>query len=134
MFATVAFSSVIGQKINDGDVPTAVKAAFTKAYPGLKAKWEKEQGNFEAGFKKDGKTMSATFESTGLFVESETVIKESELPADVLSYVKSNYNNKKIKESAKITNASGVVTYEAEVDDTSLIFDGNGKFIKSVKD
>jgi Putative beta-lactamase-inhibitor-like, PepSY-like len=121
------------QKIKESDVPAAVKASFGKLFPGNSAKWEKEDGNYEAGFKKEGKTMSATFQTDGTFMESETAIKESELPPSVINYLQANYTNKKIKESAKITNATGVITYEAEVDKKDLIFDSNGKFLKEVK-
>jgi ABC-type glycerol-3-phosphate transport system substrate-binding protein len=31
-------------------IPDAVKNAFQKEYPGTKVKWEKEGGNYEAGF------------------------------------------------------------------------------------
>jgi hypothetical protein len=51
----------------------------------------------------------------------------------VINYLQANYANKKIKESAKITSAAGIITYEAEVEDKDLIFDGNGKFLKEVK-
>jgi hypothetical protein len=132
---TVAsFSTGFAQKIKDADVPQVVKDAFTKSYPGQSAKWEKEKGNYEAGFKKDGKSMSATFLPNGNFLESETVIKESELPPAALNYIKANYKDKKIKESSKITSAGGVVSFEAEIDDKDVIFDNNGKFLKEVKD
>jgi Putative beta-lactamase-inhibitor-like, PepSY-like len=121
------------QKIKESEVPTAVKASFGKLFQGSTAKWEKEDGNYEAGFKKEGKTMSATFQADGTFMESETAIKESELPPAVINYLQANYTNKKIKESAKITNATGAITYEAEVDNKDLIFDSNGKFLKEVK-
>jgi hypothetical protein len=132
--ATSTFSTGFAQKIKDADVPQIVKNAFTKSYPGQSAKWEKEKGNYEAGFKKDGKSMSATFQPDGKFLESETVIKESELPPAALTYIKANYKDKKIKESSKITSANGVHTYEAEIDDKDVIFDNNGKFLKEVKD
>lgn len=121
------------QKVKESEVPTAVKASFGKLFSGSTAKWEKEDGNFEAGFKKEGKTMSATFQPDGTFMESETTLKQAELPPAVINYLQANYTNKKIKESAKITNATGGITYEAEVDDKDLIFDGNGKFLKEVK-
>jgi hypothetical protein len=122
------------QKIKDADVPDAVKTSFSKYFPGLAATWEKEKGNYEAGFKKNNKSMSAVFQPDGKWVETETAIKESELPAAVLSYVKTNYKGKPIKESAKITAADGTFTYEAEVEGKDLIFDSTGKFLKEVKD
>jgi len=45
-----------------------------------------------------------------------------------------NIRAKKIKEAAKITDAKGVVTYEAEVTGKDLIFDASGKFLKEIKD
>ena len=130
---TANFSAGFAQKIKDSDVPQVVKNAFIKSYPDQSAKWEKEKGNYEASFKKDGKTMSATFESNGNFLESETDIRESELPPAALNYIKTSYKGKKIKESAKITSAAGMVTFEAEIDGKDVIFDNNGKF-KEVKD
>jgi hypothetical protein len=131
---TAALSNSHAQKIKDSDVPQVVKNAFTKSYPGLSVEWEKEKGNYEAGFKKEGQTMSATFEPNGNFLESEVNIRESELPHAALSYIKTNYKDKKIKESAKITSAGGVITFEAEIDGKDVIFDNSGKFLKEVKD
>ncbi|MBC7865300.1 MAG: hypothetical protein IAF38_20155, partial [Bacteroidia bacterium] len=37
---------------------------------------------------------------------------------------------KKVKEAAKITDAKGVVTYEAEIDNADYIFDSTGNFLK----
>jgi hypothetical protein len=122
------------QKLKDSEVPATVKTSFDKIFPGQTAKWEKEDGNFEAGFKKEGKSMSATFQPDGTFKESEVGIKESELPAGALDYIKTNYNGKKVKESAKITSASKTVTYEAEIEGRDVIFDSSGKFLKEVKD
>ena len=122
------------QKLNNADVPAPVKASFTKKYPGAVAKWEKEDGKYEAGFKKDGKTMSALFEVNGTFTESEVDIKTEDLPATVLAYVKEHYKGKTIKEGAKITKADGTVNYEAEVDGKDVIFDTAGKFLKEAKD
>jgi hypothetical protein len=69
-----SFSAGFAQKIKASNVPQVVKNAFMKTYPGQSAKREKEKGNYEAAFKKDGKTMSATFEPNGNFMESETDI------------------------------------------------------------
>ena len=131
--ALITFSAC-AQKLKEADVPAAVKASFTKHYPGVTAKWEKEDGKYEAGFKKDGNSMSALFEANGTMTESEMDIKVSDLPATVLAYVKEHYKGKTIKEGAKITKADGTVNYEAEVDGKDVIFDAAGKFLKEVKD
>ncbi|MBI1782236.1 MAG: PepSY-like domain-containing protein [Sphingobacteriales bacterium] len=132
---TAISSSASAQKLDAAQVPTAVKTAFTKQYPGVNAKWEKEKGKYEAGFKQqNGLDMSVLYESNGTMVESEVDIKVADLPAKVLNYVKEYYKGKKIKEGAKITKADGTVNYEAEVDGKDLIFDAGGEFIKEVKD
>lgn len=115
--------------------PAAAKEAFVKAYPAAsKVKWEKEDGNYEVNFVKDGKKMSAVYDSKGVLKETETAISVSELPAAATEYIKQHYKGAAVKEAAKITNAAGVVTYEAEVNKKDVIFDANGKFIKEAKD
>lgn len=133
LVAAIGFSAC-AQKLDASKVPATVKAAFAKQYPGITAKWEKEDGKFEAGFKQNGNTMSALFEANGTMTESEMDIKVSDLPASVLAYVKEHYKGKNIKEGAKITKADGTVNYEAEVDGKDVIFDAAGKFLKEVKD
>ena len=76
------------QKLDQSKVPPAVKASFSKHYPGLIASWEKEDGKFEANFKLENNLTSAMFESTGTFIESEEGIKVTELSPAILAYVK----------------------------------------------
>ena len=117
------------------NIPAAVNQAFTKAFPSTTVKkWDKEDGNYEANFSKDGKTMSATFDANGKWMETETDIKISELPAAVTDYVKANYKSATIKEAAIISNSSSSKIYEAEVKGKDLLFDETGKFIKEAKD
>lgn len=132
--AAVITTSACAQKIDASKVPAAVKTAFAKQYPGATAKWEKEDGKYEAGFKQNGNTMSALFGANGTMTESEIDIEVSDLPAAVLAYVKEHYKGKTIKEGAKITKADGTVNYEAEVAGKDVIFDANGKFLKEVKE
>jgi hypothetical protein len=71
---------------------------------------------------------------SGNILETEVEIKIDELPAKAKEYVSKNYAGQKIKETAKITDSKGVVTYEAEIKGKDLIFDSNGNFIKEVKE
>lgn len=98
-------------------------------------KWEKEKGDFEAGFKQAGKEMSAVFKADGTQTESEVAIRPTELPAGAMEYLKQHYKGIAIKEASKITKtASGEVNYEAEVKGKDLLFDNNGKFMKIAED
>ena len=69
-----------------------------------------------------------------LDTNTQIEIKESELPAKALAYIAATYPNKKIKETAKITDNKNVITYEAEVKidgkGSDLIFDASGNFLK----
>lgn len=117
-------------------VPTNVKEAFTKDFPGKKVKWEMEGDNFEAEFKIKGSDASAIYDKKGYRKEIEITIKTVELPNEALQYVKKNYPKSKIKEAAKITNDKNLVTYEAEIKKDGktyeVLFNDNGKFIKIV--
>ncbi len=132
-FAAVSFT--YAQKMDAAKVPQSVRNAFAKQYtsPGA-VKWEKEDGNYEAGFKQGGKNMSAIYTPAGELKESETSIPVAELPVQVVSYVKEHYKGKTIKEGAKITKADGTVNYEAEISGKDIVFDGNGKFLREEKD
>jgi hypothetical protein len=136
VFVVLSFAALKtnAQKMKESDVPASVKAGFEKNFPGTTAKWEKENGNFEAEFKKEEKKMSATFQPDGSLLEMESGIKEADFPAAALDYIKSGYIGKKVKEYSKITSAAGVITYEAEIEGKDVIFDSNGKFLKEAKD
>jgi hypothetical protein len=137
-FLTIAivFScSLQAQKLDASKVPDAVKKSFTNKYPGIEnANWEKENGQFEASYKKDGQSYSAMFTPDGTFTESEIDIKVTDLPEAATAYLKDHYKGTEIKEASKITRASGEINYEAAIKGKDVIFDDKGKFLKTVKD
>jgi hypothetical protein len=120
------------QKVKSSAVPAVTKAALVKKYPQATGiTWEKEKANYEANWGgKSGEDMSVQFTPDGTFVEEVVAISPSALPAGVAVYVKEKYKVTKIKEAGKVTDAAGVVTYEAEVKGRDLVFDGNGEFLK----
>jgi hypothetical protein len=122
-------------KMTEAEVPAPVKATFAAQFAGVKAeKWEKENGNYEAGFHKNKTEMSCLIDPSGKLLETETEIPVTELPKTVNEYVTKNKPGKKIKEASRIVNAAGVTTFEAEVEKMDLIFDKDGKFLKEAKD
>lgn len=134
--ATILVSSLaIGQKINQTKVPSSVQAALLSQNPNqTKVKWEKEKQNYEASFLVDKVEHSMLIDPLGSILETEVEIPMNQLPAPAVAYIKKNYDAKKIKETAKITNTSKTTTYEAEVASMDLIFDSKGNFIKSIKE
>ena len=123
------------QKMKEADVPATVKTAFTKQYPAIKdAKWEMEDGKYEAGFDLNKVETSVLLDATGNIIEIETEIAVSALPKTISDYCTKTYTGKTIKEASKIVDAKGVITYEAEINKMDVLFDANGKFIKESKD
>ena len=117
------------------DIPNEVKTAFAKQYPEVKkVKWEKEDGKFEAGFKQNKVESSVLMNANGKILETENEIPVADLSKSITDYVAKNYPNQKIKGAAKITDAEGVVTFEAEVKGLDLLFSDKGNFLKASKD
>lgn len=127
--------SLWAQKVSKKDIPVPVQKAFNTAYPeATGVKWEKENGNFEASFERKDSEISVVYDANGTLLETETEIEPNELPAGISDYVKAHYKGRKIKEASKITDAAGLVTYEAEIKGMDLIFDSTGGFLKEEKD
>lgn len=132
LFLTCLFvlSHASAQKISNKDVPLVVKEGLTKKFPGVKSlRWEKEGVNFEAEFHLNGHEMSANFDGNGNCLEVEEELSVNDLPNEAKTYLAKNLAGKKIKEVSKITNANGVITFEAELQQTDYMFDAEGHFL-----
>ncbi|AQX51262.1 hypothetical protein AYC66_11495 [Elizabethkingia anophelis] len=129
-FSTVALAQ---EKKENVKVPSVVEQAFQRQHPNIKAKWEKEDGKYEAGFKQNGKKMSVLYTAAGTLEESEVEIATDQLPASVPQYI-TQHKLGPIKEAAKITKANGTVLYEAEVKSGDALFDVKGNFVTLKKD
>lgn len=104
------------QKVAPTQVSAAAQATFRAKFPTVKAvTWEKEGANFEAGFKLNGKTMSAIITPAGALQETETDMPAAQLPAAVRAALTRDYQAYKVAEAATITKANGTTVYEAEV-------------------
>jgi hypothetical protein len=112
-FATIGCS----QKITEKDLPAAVKNAFTTKFPGATdIKWEKEnKKELEANFKTNKADVSANFDLDGNWVETETTIPASELPAAVANTVNTKYPGAVYGRTEKIEKPGGKILYEVNV-------------------
>ena len=129
---TFVTASVHAQDLKSKDVPQNVKNALSKKYPEAKGvSWEKEKGNYEANWGgKSGEDNSVQFTPAGEFIEVVKAISVSALPKATTQYVKEHFNNAKITEAGRVTDAKGQTFYEAEVKGKDVIFDEKGNFIK----
>jgi hypothetical protein len=135
----IAFLSVFcvqaQEKSKKVEIPAAVKSAFDVKYPKAeKVNWGVEkQGEYEAEFVLNGVESSANFDSKGQFIESETEIKESELPQSVKAALAKDFAGYKVGDVAKSTDAKGIVNYEMEAskgkDRFEISFEASGKLL-----
>lgn len=104
------------QKITPDKVPAPVKQAFAKKFPAATdVKYEMEKKDYEINFKDKGVEMSANFDATGKWLETETEIKQSDLPKEVSASVAKNFAGYKISEVAKVESADKGLCYEMDL-------------------
>ena len=80
--------------------PKKVTDNFKQKFPdATKVSWDQEEVNeWEAEFNMNKQEMSASFDNTGKWLETETDVKKRELPAEVVKAVALRFNGWKIEE------------------------------------
>ncbi len=107
---------VFAQKVNSDNLPEPVKTAFKAKFAGVKkAKWEMDYENYEADFKYNKNEMSAKFDKTGKWLETEYMVLPSSLPQAVKDYMNSNFAGYEIKEAEKVETADKGILYELDI-------------------
>ena len=110
------------QEIALEKVPAPVKEAFAKKFPAATdVKYEMEKKDYEITFKDKGVGMSANFNSTGEWLETETVMIESDLPKEVLTSVATNFVGFLITDIAKVEGPDKVLNYEMNLKRAPLV-------------
>lgn len=126
-------ASAMNQK--DEKIPVAAKTGFAAKFPtAQKVKWSIEKpGEFEAEFTLNKVETSALLDAKGTLLETETEIKESELPQAVKATLAKDFASYKFDEIEKATDSKGVITFEMEAargkDKLEISFDANGKLL-----
>jgi hypothetical protein len=101
------FSIIFFSACNQKNPPENVKKEFNQKFTDAKSvKWDSEEANeWEAEFKINGKEMSACFDNTGKWLETEAEVGTKELPSAVANTLKNEYPGSKIEESSTIENS-----------------------------
>lgn len=127
------------QKISANKVPAAITSAFKAKFPNAtKTRWEMENANeYEAGFKLKGEEVSANFDNTGKWLETETEIKVTALPASVKTALSKDFAGFKINEASKIESLKNGNCFEAEIkkgkETFDVLFTADGKMLSKTK-
>jgi hypothetical protein len=131
----VALSMISVSAFGQKKPPENVKKEFTKKYASAQSiKWESEENNeWEAEFDMDGKKMSASFDNSAKWIESETEITEKELPFSVVSTLNKDFQGYRKGHIEIFENTEtkgfelGLTKGETSIE---VIIDNNGKVIK----
>ena len=133
--AALITNMAYAQKISANKVPNAVTSAFKVKFPNTKhISWEIENVNeYEVSFKLNGEEVSANFDKTGKWIETETEIKVSDLPIGVQNTLKKDFSDFKIEEASKIESNKDGNNFEAEVkkglETYDVLFSTDGKIL-----
>lgn len=132
-------NAACAQKKTAEKVPAAVSSTFKAKFPAAsKISWEVETANaYEAAFKINGEDVSANFDSTGMWLETETEINVSALPASIHSILDKDFAGYKINEASKIEDVKNGIHFEAEIEkgeeSFDVLFTPDGKMLGKTK-
>ena len=100
------FSMIFFSACSQKNPPENVKKEFSQKFADAKSvKWDSEEANeWEAEFKMNGKEMSACFNNTGKWLETEAEVRAEELPSAVTNTLKNEFPGFKAGESSTIEN------------------------------
>jgi hypothetical protein len=130
-FVAVAIGSS-AQNLQPNDIPSSVVKSFNKKNPKAEqVEWSKTGESFKASFMDNNLKKSYTYDANGKMKQNEMQVTISNLPTPVIKYLNDNFPGEVIKQSVKITNASGKSSYMVKVKESDLEFDSNGRFLKS---
>ncbi len=101
------------QSIPAEKVPAAVKESFTKKFPAATSvEYKMEKRDYQINFKEKAVGKSANFNSSGEWLETQTIMIESDLPKEVLTSVATNFVGFVVTEITKIDGVGNVLNYE----------------------
>ncbi|MEI6050075.1 MAG: PepSY-like domain-containing protein [Bacteroidota bacterium] len=131
----VVFSLVSVSAFSQKNAPGNVKKEFAKKYASAQSvKWDSEEANeWEAEFSMNGKKMSACFDNSAKWLESETAISEKEVPVAVLNTLNKDFQGYK-KGPVEIFESPAMKGFEMSLKkgekSLEVIFDSNGIILK----
>jgi hypothetical protein len=80
-----------------------IQSAFSKKFTAVKKlKWKQEDNEWEAEFRQNEKEMSASFDNSGNWLETETKIKKKDIPSDIFKAINLKFDGWEMEEIERI--------------------------------
>jgi hypothetical protein len=136
--ALIFSASCFSQKVDEADVPDAVKSTFKVRFPAAASTaWEKEDTVYSASFLMDQAATEAEFTEKGVWMETEWEIPVQYTPKKIKSYTDSAFAGYKIAEIEIMDYPADGKLYKLEISKKKecqeLYFTLAGDFKKSEK-
>lgn len=109
---------VSGTAFGQFKTPEATKEGFAKKYPKAgSVKWKSaKDGIYTVDFSQDSEKITASFDSSGGWVQSEVKIGEEGLPAGVKQAIKKDYSDFEVDWVKKLSSPNIPVVYRVALD------------------
>lgn len=136
IFVAMALVCAYATSFAQSKTPTAVTTAFNQKFPNAtKVKWDKENAHeYEASFEWTGEKLSANFNDTGEWLETESPIAFNQLPEMVKTAFNVAHKGSTVKAVAKIETSKGITKFEVEfrqgIKTIELLYTTDGTEIK----
>lgn len=118
----------------NGNVPAAVKNAFSAKYPNVEPTWIQANDGFRANFVKEGKDICALFHDNGDYINSATKVNLTDLPSAIQNDIQTRFSNYQLVECRILSNADGSINYEYQYQSNNMnvevFFDAAGTIVR----
>jgi len=120
-------------KVQDKDVPQAVKTAFSSQYPNASGvHWKMKDGSYKAKFTMDDAKHLAEFNSAGTLTKTGVAIPKEDMPSVVNSAISREYPNARLGDIYRIKKDGQthfLVAFEGQTGKT-VMYDEEGNVIR----
>jgi hypothetical protein len=131
LFAALPLTFIIScSEVEQDHTPESVLESFGTMYPNAKeVEWEHEEDTWEAEFMSNDHEVSAEYSETGGWIETETTLHRSEVPATVVEGIFAKYTNAEFLKFEEVR-GEDFLAYEVDImfeeEEIEILISGSG--------
>ena len=136
LLSVTFYASVFAQKITTDKVPVLIARAFRSTFPASgQQSWDRISASvYEATFFNESKRQSATFDTTGAWLSTESEIKLTQLPHAVTAAFNKQFEGFNVQETIQVETPDKGTYYELTInkgkDGYEVQFSAKGELLK----